>query len=206
MQALRTHPFFSSIHWNTLWADPAPPLQAGLVKKERPLAGDGTGQNWADMGAVWDELVGCELRDTDEIAWASDGEGPRYELINNNKQNGHASKGVREEGPMGEVPRYNNNPDRFTFPMNDVKNLDQDWEDRGGNPQKVVSRNSFAGSGSSSEESPVERVGAVLESATVKRGRDPALTPIQGNNPPDCPWYVCDPHTNQYFRSQLFFC
>ncbi|KAJ7485261.1 kinase-like domain-containing protein [Mycena latifolia] len=69
--ALKSHPFFSSIVWTSLWTDPAPPVEPGLVKKEQPLA-QGQDRNWED---VWDELVGND--DIDGIEWSSDAEDPR---------------------------------------------------------------------------------------------------------------------------------
>ena len=52
MEELRAHPFFTSIRWDTLWDDPAPPLETGLVRRESAPADD-----WDDVGATWDELV-----------------------------------------------------------------------------------------------------------------------------------------------------
>ena len=52
MDALRAHPFFASIRWDTLWDDPAPPLETGLVRREPALVDE-----WDDVGATWDELV-----------------------------------------------------------------------------------------------------------------------------------------------------
>jgi 3-phosphoinositide dependent protein kinase-1 len=52
MYALRAHPFFASIHWDTLWDDPAPPLETGLVRREAAPVDE-----WDDVGATWDELV-----------------------------------------------------------------------------------------------------------------------------------------------------
>ncbi|KIK98559.1 hypothetical protein PAXRUDRAFT_823726 [Paxillus rubicundulus Ve08.2h10] len=62
---LRNHPFLASINWETLWTDPAPPLEPGLVKKERPNNGggglwdtEGEDGTWEDVGLKWDALVG----------------------------------------------------------------------------------------------------------------------------------------------------
>jgi 3-phosphoinositide dependent protein kinase-1 len=63
---LRTHPFLASINWETLWTDPAPPLEPGLVKKPPRQAHEGGGLwdteeddgRWGDVGAKWDALVG----------------------------------------------------------------------------------------------------------------------------------------------------
>ena len=74
MQALRSHPFFAPINWGVLWTDPAPPLEAGLVKKPPPKEGRTSGINsWEDVGAAWDEMVDG-ARGDDEISWASEGE------------------------------------------------------------------------------------------------------------------------------------
>lgn len=103
MKALRGHPFFSTIDWKNLWTVPAPPLEAGLVKKD-PKAAEG---RWDDVGAVWDELVDSG-RDEDEMSWASDedhtGEFKFGEMqVVSGEQNGRAE----EVGPMGETrPMY----------------------------------------------------------------------------------------------------
>ncbi|KAH0827309.1 kinase-like protein [Lanmaoa asiatica] len=60
---LRAHPFLASINWNTLWTDPPPPLEHGLVRKELLdgaglLGVDGEDVRWNDVGAKWDALVG----------------------------------------------------------------------------------------------------------------------------------------------------
>ncbi|KAI6135820.1 kinase-like protein [Pisolithus thermaeus] len=59
--ALRAHPFLSSVKWETLWTDPVPPLEAGLVKKEiREETGDegDGGRGLENVGSMWDSLVG----------------------------------------------------------------------------------------------------------------------------------------------------
>ena len=67
MEELRSHPFFASIRWETLWDDPAPPLETGLVRRESaPI------DEWDDVGAAWDELVsgpgGSEEEDEDDAS------------------------------------------------------------------------------------------------------------------------------------------
>ncbi|KAF7372081.1 Protein kinase domain-containing protein [Mycena venus] len=52
--ALKSHLFFGSIIWTSLWTDPAPPIEAGLVKIGHS---DGQGRNWENVGVAWDELV-----------------------------------------------------------------------------------------------------------------------------------------------------
>ena len=58
---LRTHPFFASINWSTLWTCPAPVLEAGLVRSEtRQKQGDDDGdreEDTADVTAAWHALV-----------------------------------------------------------------------------------------------------------------------------------------------------
>jgi 3-phosphoinositide dependent protein kinase-1 len=67
MEALRSHPFFASIRWESLWDDPAPPLETGLVRRESAPVDE-----WDDVGAAWDELVsgpdGSEDEDEDNAS------------------------------------------------------------------------------------------------------------------------------------------
>ena len=56
----------ASINWETLWTDPAPPLEAGLVKKEEWRNNGAAHEQdedewegrWGDVGAVWNTLIG----------------------------------------------------------------------------------------------------------------------------------------------------
>ncbi|KAL6308099.1 kinase-like domain-containing protein [Sparassis latifolia] len=118
MKALRAHPFFASISWGTLWTDPVPPLEPGLVK--RPHANGGSSE---DANRSWAELV-AEGEDPadDEISWASDGEGAVYDELSkaagakapngntNGKTNGNTNGNGYfpggEVGPMGERRPY----------------------------------------------------------------------------------------------------
>jgi 3-phosphoinositide dependent protein kinase-1 len=69
MEELRAHPFFAPIRWDTLWDDPAPPLETGLVRREPAPADD-----WDDVGATWDQLVGGpDGSDEDEGDGSSEG-------------------------------------------------------------------------------------------------------------------------------------
>ncbi|KAG2112420.1 kinase-like protein [Suillus clintonianus] len=108
--ALRAHPFFASVSWETLWTDPAPELEAGLVKKELPVVGEAEGGQWDDVGEMWDRLVG-ENADTgsgsgevsgDGVGWAEDSEGTKLHSFKAR----HTGGMYAEEGPMGEVPDY----------------------------------------------------------------------------------------------------
>ncbi|KZS98380.1 kinase-like protein [Sistotremastrum niveocremeum HHB9708] len=53
--ALRSHPFFSSIPWETLWTDPVPPLEVGSYQRP-PSPVRPSGDNF-DIGEEWEKLV-----------------------------------------------------------------------------------------------------------------------------------------------------
>ncbi|TFY58922.1 hypothetical protein EVJ58_g6111 [Rhodofomes roseus] len=102
MQALRGHPFFASINWGTLWTDPVPPLESGLLKKDPPPTANGN--RWDDdVGASWDALVG-DSDPEDDISWASDTEGQEFFATGAKPPNGYAY--YEDEGPMGELRPY----------------------------------------------------------------------------------------------------
>lgn len=109
--ALRAHPFFSTINWATLWTDPAPPLEAGMLKKDPPPT-NGNGLNtWDDVGAAWDELVDGD-NDGDGLSWASDAEDGGYQFAVQPESfpepSTHHQLGAAEVGPLGEVRPYAN--------------------------------------------------------------------------------------------------
>lgn len=257
MKALRSHPFFSTVNWATLWTDPAPPLQAGLFKKEQPPPGPGRTSlgNWEDVGATWDEMVeGDEEEEEEEegdgISWASDGEG-RFQFAAGQRPGGplaittNGYSHADEVGPMGETrpyafpsattpptqasskdipPHVNGSasqvpPQTQQPPQNGttgvvrfggVTNGDAEAEmeeDRDKVPPNMDAlpesvrtqpidvplrekRDSLStGSAtSSSDGSPVEKLGVALEAAGLNRGRNRAQTPIQGNSGPDEEW------------------
>ena len=102
MEALRNHPFFASINWGTLWTDPVPPLEPGLVKKELPKGANG--ERWDDVGASWDALVG-DSDPEDDISWASEGEGQDvFAAPGAQAPNGYAY--YEDVGPTGELRPY----------------------------------------------------------------------------------------------------
>ncbi|KAF7792360.1 hypothetical protein EIP86_003396 [Pleurotus ostreatoroseus] len=152
MQALRSHPFFSSVNWSTLWTDPAPPLEAGLVKKEPlPEGARMNGfSNWDDVGAAWDEAIDG-ARGDDEISWASDGEG-EFRFGSASSSNGSAMREMLAQangydrdavGPMGETRAY------APIPMPSVEDPESNGRDT---PQQLKSNGAghFATSSSSS--------------------------------------------------------
>ncbi|KAJ7019804.1 kinase-like domain-containing protein [Mycena alexandri] len=107
--ALKSHAFFAPIVWTSLWTDPAPPLEAGLVKKEHP----DPERVWDDIGAAWDELVGSD-DDSDEIEWAADAK-------DHERLNGSFDIGPRDgmkDGPSSPSPHISmlqHSMERFDF-------------------------------------------------------------------------------------------
>jgi len=120
MEALRSHPFFASIRWDTLWDDPVPPLETGLVRRESAPADE-----WDDVGASWDELVsgpdGSE--DEDEDDGGVEGSHPNGNPLAHARSRAPGDDGIEwapdaqayvsppaippeEIGPHGEMPDY----------------------------------------------------------------------------------------------------
>jgi 3-phosphoinositide dependent protein kinase-1 len=120
MEALRSHAFFASIRWDTLWDDPAPPLETGLVRREAAPADE-----WDDVGAAWDELVsgpdGSE--DEDEDDGDVEGSHPNGNAHAHSRSRAPGDDGIEwapdaqayvsppaippeEIGPHGEMPDY----------------------------------------------------------------------------------------------------
>jgi 3-phosphoinositide dependent protein kinase-1 len=120
MEALRSHPFFASIRWETLWDDPAPPLETGLVRRESAPVDE-----WDDVGAAWDELVsgpdGSEDEDEDDAS--VEGSHPHGNAHAHSRSRAPGDDGIEwapdaqayvsppaippeEIGPHGEMPDY----------------------------------------------------------------------------------------------------
>ncbi|KAF8441736.1 kinase-like domain-containing protein [Boletus edulis BED1] len=228
---LRSHPFLASINWNTLWTDPPPPLDPGLVKKEpQNHTGllDVEDARWNDVGARWDALVGTgddddvgETEGTmvndnrvtlahppvdhDGIVWAGDAQGAefeRYKLTTGMFK--RASRIVEEVGPTGEVPDYTLTTENGgahvesgpTATANETKEVDKDTtipptstslsiptptpipipsNPHNGNPP---------GSGNNSSDGSLvdkSNVAVAIAVQELERGRNRALTPVQGN-------------------------
>jgi len=189
MQALRSHQFFKDINWDTLWTDTPPPLEAGLVKREHPLA-QGEDRNWEDVGSAWDALVSPV--EGDGLEWASDAENAsEFKLL---RSTGFDTSPVIKQ--QVEIPR-----DQLEQNPEVLRNLDASLSPRTARPgpRESPSTNSLA----SSSEGSVERLtGAMrtmraspLEPSSIsgnsnvqnvedERGRSHTMTPIQGNAPP----------------------
>ncbi|KAG9220912.1 hypothetical protein CCMSSC00406_0002488 [Pleurotus cornucopiae] len=108
MHALRSHPFFSVIEWETLWNGSVPRLQPGLLQKDHPLA-KGSDRNWEDIISTWDDMTNGD--DDDEINWASDADrhGPLFSRQNGfNQPNGYNTVPIPvvDIGPLGEIAHY----------------------------------------------------------------------------------------------------
>ncbi|KAF9071045.1 kinase-like domain-containing protein [Rhodocollybia butyracea] len=190
MRSLRSHPFFDSIDWTTLWTDPAPPLEAGILQREHSLA-RGQDRNWEDIGATWDELVMNDDNvgaSPDGLGWAPDAEGSplllRHRQFDPTQSQTQpvdlspVSNDLTEQGPPPSATEIGSMPiniSSFTRPTP---------ESPSGSPES-----SSEGAGS------LERVAIGLQamrpfrlpsdhSVDHERGRSQAPTPIQGNTFP----------------------
>jgi 3-phosphoinositide dependent protein kinase-1 len=203
MQSLRSHHFFASINWKTLWADPAPPLESGLVKREHPLMGQD--QNWDDVGAAWDDIAEADDDydgEGDGIRWADDAEGPAY-IVRHGYQEGH----------MGELQTYGKKMASEEEQAEEDADTVMGHESPAsltvtavGEPEPIdVPAETGSGTSSSSDGSPIEKLGAALEAMRMARGRTRAQTPIQGNGPsPDIDWSsLLLPYEKILFNSQV---
>ena len=187
MKALKSYPFFSSIDWATLWTTCAPTLESGLVKKEPRPANN----SWDDVGYNWDHVVTFP-RGHDEIPWAGEDE----EELDQRTEHGYnsSSSAVQEEETEGE----------------NSSNTSGDTEEKGATeihlggqqltapvvvptskpipvPAPPVQQDLFAtgSTTSSSDGSPIEKLGAALEAALRGRTRN---TPTRGNGLVDPDW------------------
>lgn len=200
MLALRSHPFFASINWETLWTDPPPVLEPGLVKREQPPS-MGHDQDWDDVGAAWDDLVGSGGSDRDDLEWASDGEAPGYELRSNSYFNITDTAILQDKadiGPLGEIrrpaPLRRDTETTVHTTTGNVREM--------GGASTGMRGSSLSGSppSSSSEGSP--DVARGIESKSIserssteqphqttlpgeERGRNQTMSPVQGNGTPD---------------------
>jgi 3-phosphoinositide dependent protein kinase-1 len=157
----------------------------------------GHGHDWDDVGAAWDELVGSEVSDHDELEWASDCETPAYERRSSRYFNTIETGGPRPEvdiGPLGEilrpVQRRRGTDTTVHIPTHNFIEAGE------GMPST-----SFSGSppSSSSEGGPdirgIESTSISERSLTdqqeqtavpeEERGRNQAMSPVQGNGTPD---------------------
>jgi len=161
MQALREHPFFASINWGTLWIEPVPPLEPGLIKKDPPPAANGS--RWDDVGASWDALVG-DSDPEDSISWASDTEGQEFFAPQEAKApNGYAY--YEDVGPVGELRPY-------AFPPADGRSIDN------ANPASLSSA-----PGTGKDEGPSVRFADIPKAGSVHAAGDSRTAAANGVGP-----------------------
>ena len=190
VKALKAHPFFASIDWATLWSVAPPTLESGLVKKEPKPANN----NWDDVGYNWDHVVSFP-RSHDEIPWAGeeDEEGldQRTEHGYNSSSSAALEEETEEEGSSntsgdieekGTIETVHPGGQPPTTPV--VVPVSKPIPV----PAPPAQQDLFAtgSTTSSSEGSPIEKLGAALEAAL--RGRNRSRTPIQENGLVDLNW------------------
>lgn len=189
MAALRNHKLFHSLQWGTLWADPPPALEAGLLKKVHPLSPKQP-DAWDHITDSWDQLAEREdaLADDDkddEIPWAADARGPSV-LI---KRRDPVEPQNVEIGPMGEIRAAGaeviKSEDGSVSSATMSPASSADSSPMGRLNDKMAHLQPFQAEDSQSSE-PTETIiakpnGQVSE---PERGRSPMQTPVQGHGPP----------------------
>ncbi len=210
INALRQHPFFKSTDWQSIWVEPAPPMEAGLVKKEHPGPGD---DNY-DVGAAWDELVSNEGVEG-QHSMGGTKRAASWSLTLTLTTSTRVEKLVHWTFPrrrqlwvflqcdLGRQTTYLQvtpliqEPGRFLLcwqlRRKAVLQASPLYYLLERHPIEIPSRNSIStGSTTSSSEggSPVEKLGVAIEAISLDRGRDRSTTPIQLVIPPETQWQV----------------
>lgn len=147
------------------------------MKREHPLIGQD--QNWDDVGAAWDDIAESDGEGYgDGIRWADDAVGPGYIVRN------HGYRGM--QGPMAEMREEHLEEDSETVMGHDSPaSLTVTAVSETPEPIDVPDLPAETESAtSSSDGSPIEKLGAVLEAMRMDRGRARAQTPI-GNGDVD---------------------
>ncbi len=192
--ALMAHPFWSTISWPTLWTGPVPPIEHGIVKKEHPLAGED--RDWDDIDATWDDIVAAEDK-ADDMPWESPTNGRYVAEVPLIKHPGFDQDSLSiEVGPMGEVRplhvpsippskgrSYRTRPSPSRTPPHTPTPLRS--------KPMTIPEHTPSPDSSSEGGSPAETNGVIqsmqslrLNGDDAERGRNQAMTPIQGNGPP----------------------
>lgn len=186
MAALKSHPFFESIDWSTLWTISAPPLEPGLVKRERNLPGVSAteGHNWDDVGYDWEDMVGIP-RGSDGIPWARDDDDNDEQEEEERTEHGLDSASFAPSELLSTQQGHDAASDDDDEHTDEVVTSVDPPAVNGISSSKPMdmpaATQPCAGSTtSSSEGSPIEKLGAALEAA-LNRGRNRIQTPIQGN-------------------------
>lgn len=183
MKALKAHPFFTQIDWGALWATPAPTMEPGLVKKEPKPAND----HWKDVGYDWDHVVTFP-RSHDEIPWAGEEGEEELDQRTEHGYNSSSSAAMEEETEMeassntsGDAEeRQESGPEPLRRPQSAAPDISPASKPIPV-PVPPLQQDLFAtgSTTSSSEGSPIEKLGAALEAAL--RGRNRNQIPIQEN-------------------------
>ncbi|KAF9038360.1 kinase-like protein [Hymenopellis radicata] len=193
--ALMAHPFWSSISWPTLWTGPVPPIEHGLVKKEHSLA-SGEDRNWDDIDATWDDIVAAEDK-ADDMPWASTTNDRPVAEVPIIKHPGFDQDSLSiEVGPMGEVrplhvpsipPPKGRSSRTRPSPSRTPPNTPTPLRSK----PMTIPEHTPSPDSSSEGGSPAETNGVIqsmqslrLNGDEAERGRNQAMTPIQGNGPP----------------------
>lgn len=214
MKALRSHPFFAPINWSTLWSDPPPPMEAGLVKKDAPQSSN------ISIRLAWDALDENAVEEDDQddaVSWTSNGEGtepnhsptrvnghtpheligpygerrievlPPLPLSNVEEERGASVDGVRFISPSqsSSIPE-----DEIRDTVNDVLDIPVPTRSSPIDVPRAPRPGSHSTGSitSSSDGSPVDKM--PVPSDESSRGRPRAQTPIQGNGLHDPELYV----------------
>lgn len=172
IKALKAHPFFASIDWTSLWTVPPPTLESGLVKKEPKPANN----RWNDVEYNWEHVVAFP-RSHDEIPWAGEEEEEEerteHGYVMEEETEIEGSSADVEEEPELETVYPNSQLQVAPSILPASKPIPV--------PAPPVQQDQFAtgSTTSSSEGSPIEKLGAALDAAL--RGRTRNQTPIQGS-------------------------
>lgn len=198
MEALRKHPFFDSINWDTLWSDPAPPMEAGLVRKVHPS------EHGIDAGFAWDQLVGSSDSNDGNSPWedesitGDDLMASRYPFAGAGDEVGPLDIVSPPERLAQHVAMIDETELRgraaLPIPVSTASKA-QHPDPINISPPGGTIRGSIISTGSttsSSEGSPVGRLNSSMDAMTLAaeqgRGRDRAQTPIQLTTEPDAKW------------------
>ncbi|KAJ8077051.1 serine/threonine protein kinase [Marasmius tenuissimus] len=193
VSGLRSHSFLSSIDWENLWTLPAPPLDAGLVRRQHPLA-QGTDHNWEDVGATWDAMLqdGDHSSSDDGIEWVPPSDGGAEQIIVRSPAfQGHQTSPVDLAiGPFGEVRSVEATlPDGSTVVSSQSSHSPTEDSPISETPPSSQSpRLESHGVAEVTEamhalKRPTSRLPHESLITEHERGRSKAMTPIQGNGP-----------------------
>lgn len=184
IQALRSHPFLSTIVWDTLWSEPVPAREPGLVKR---IPEKGEDAKWEEINTAWEELVASE--GDDEIEWA-DTETQNHQVKADNEVELLDTESLQRR-PLVRQDTASTIQPTSTL----VENPALDTNPQASLPSGTTGVRSLS---SSSEGSPEGQRPEASEALPLHapqpvpsvvpdegdRGRNKTLSPVQGNGPP----------------------